>query len=328
MPAVFGTRAWRSSVSGFRSCGSPSRPPERTMSKGGPRFVRRWSPSTSATRSAMNQFFNFSQFMLIAAFMAMAAGSWIFGQIRQQAARKRARAEARRRYEEQLRTGRPPEEPAGPQAGAAAQGQPMSPGQRLAAQRQAQLQQLRQRQATPTGGTSGVGAGPSAPPPLVRSPQTPMARPTGRPPSGVVIQRIPPAAAPQPRQRPSRPQPVRPTGRGVPRPGAAPVRPRPVRSPRPAGGPSQAPASPRGERPQRRERPRERVGALVEAPAPGTGAREGGTPIHASVRALLLGHSTSRVDRAQQLRTLIAATEVLSPPVSLREDGRMAGDAI
>ena len=54
----------------------------------------------------MGQNFQWQQYLFIAVFMAFSVGSWVFGAVRQQAKRKRARAAARSRFEEQLRTGR------------------------------------------------------------------------------------------------------------------------------------------------------------------------------------------------------------------------------
>ena len=83
------------------------------------------------------QNFNLSNYFPLLLIFGLSAASWIYGAIRQQAKRKRARAAARSRFEEQLRTGRSEEPTQGPKAA------PMSQAQKLAARRQAQLQRLR-----------------------------------------------------------------------------------------------------------------------------------------------------------------------------------------
>lgn len=228
--------------------------------------------------------------------------SWVFNHLREQAKLRQAKEQARRQYEEHLRTGRVPE------GGRAASGGPervsSSSSSEVAERRQAQLRDLRRQQEVARGGTSVV---------VAKSPTGPTVR-GARPgpptivlgPGGVVIQRGPaPARAPVPAAR-------------VPRPGV--------------GLPAEVEeADPRiefGRKRLREQTDREaaflraaqaeqaleveetRRRSAVDAPAAAAPAavRRGGL----DVRGIFTGRN--RAD----LRRLMAINEVLSPPMSLR----------
>lgn len=81
------------------------------------------------------------QLLFLLIFLGLSAASWIFGHLKEQAKIRRAKEEQRRRFEEQLRTGRPPEEKLPVLVPSA------DPGRDLAEKRQAKLQELRRQQA-------------------------------------------------------------------------------------------------------------------------------------------------------------------------------------
>lgn len=132
--------------------------------------------------------------------MSLSAASWIIQRLREQQAIKQARDAAQRRKMEELRTGRATEEQA-----------PERPNERdrmqdLAARRQAQLRELRMRQAQ-------QGTPPTIPVPTNRPPVV-LRSPTGGPPAlpkqpapGPIL--IPtPKRQPKQQQRPQRQQPI------------------------------------------------------------------------------------------------------------------------
>lgn len=149
----------------------------------------------------VNQLFG-NQFWIFLLVFGFGAASWLIRQLQEQARIRQAKERAKRQYEEQLRTGRPPE------AATPASREPRLPRpDDLIARRQAQLNELRRRQTqgSPLAGHGMVVKAPTSP----RAPGAGVRRPGGAvPPSGVVIQRIP-GGAPTPAP-PRRPAPVRP----------------------------------------------------------------------------------------------------------------------
>lgn len=159
----------------------------------------------------MNQIFG-NQFWIFLLVFGFGAASWLIRQLQEQARIRQARERAKRQYEEQLRTGRGAPEPAAP-----GQREPMLPRpDDLVARRQAQLAELRRRQAqtSPLGGPGMVVKSPSGP----RGPGggAGVRRPGGAvPPGGVVIQRVPGAGGSPPPAPPRRQAPERTAARPV-----------------------------------------------------------------------------------------------------------------
>jgi len=264
------------------------------------------------------QNFGWIQYVVLFAFMGMSVASWVFGQLREQTRRKKARDDARRRYEEQLRTGRaadPGSKPAAPR-------QAMSRAQQLAARRQAQLEELRRRQR----GTLPPPPPSARPQTLVRSPQQGVARPTGRPPSGVVVQRVPVQGSPVP-------TPPGPTSQGSP---VAQRQQRARATVRSASGLVQPPHGslitehdPRDIQRLRdqfqnaqKEAQRQRTTAKRTQRAPITseqGATPENDPISRDVRAMIRG-TRGLTPNSSSLQSLILATEILSKPMSMRTE--------
>lgn len=154
----------------------------------------------------MNQLFG-TQFWIFLLVFGFGAVSWLIRQIQEQSRIRQAKERAKRQYEEQLRTGRTPESAPPPAR------EPRLPRpDDLVARRQAQLNELRRRQAqgSPLAGAGMVVKAPTGQRGVAGLPGTGVRRPGGAiPPSGVVIQRVPPGAgAPDPggRQSPARPQ--------------------------------------------------------------------------------------------------------------------------
>lgn len=124
-------------------------------------------------------FRNNQQLIFLGFFLALSLFSWVMGQLREKRKIKRAREEARRRYEEQLRTGRSPEEQPSVLV------QQSARAQEMAEQRQAQLRELRRQQEQQTPRQRplpGVVA--------TTGQRVIVARPPGAP-GGVVVQRVP-----------------------------------------------------------------------------------------------------------------------------------------
>ena len=232
---------------------------------------------------------NNSQLIILLIFATISALSWVFGKLKEQSELKRARDEARRKRDEELRTGRV-EQPSPTSR------MPPTPAQvraqDMAARRQAQLEELRRQQQARTqmtlpGGVvivRGPVPGPTAPAPPRRGPAVPTTvpaparRPQGRP-SG-------PTAAPRGTARPAPSTP--------PKPVSAPLR---EAAARPAPSTDAA------------------AGKLEARPRPF--GQRGSASL-----ALFLdanGHARPPAD----LRAVIGAIEVLGPPVSARRDERL-----
>lgn len=244
----------------------------------------------------------------LALFFGMSIASWVFGQLREQAKLKKAREEARRQYEEGLRTGRVA---VGPRAAAP---QPMTAtATELAERRAAQLRDLRRQQDASRGGTTVVIAKPPA------SPPTGVPRPGSTPvvlgPVGIVIPRAPsPVRAKQPTT-----------------PARVPARPMPeVQDPRLALQQRRLrelaehdAAVMRAERAEEMET----AGQTRSAQARRHGADSIGEVASvrprstaSGVRGLLFGKD-GRAKRGEEMRRLFALNEVLGQPVSMREPG-------
>lgn len=88
---------------------------------------------------------NWVQFLVFALFLTAPAVSWVIQKLREQAEVKRVRTEAQRRREEELRTGRTSDAP-GPSKLQSKGDDRMTELQRLAERRQQQLRELRARQ--------------------------------------------------------------------------------------------------------------------------------------------------------------------------------------
>ncbi|MEM8835781.1 MAG: hypothetical protein AAGD00_08170 [Planctomycetota bacterium] len=217
--------------------------------------------------------------------IGFSGASWVYGKIREQADLQRAREEARKRFEEQLRTGRAEVEEG--------EEQPTSREQRLdelAARRQAQLQELRKRQqAAARGGQQTVvlrGPSPQQVPSQQQSRQsqrqTNLPRPVARTPA-MQAQRV---------RQPTRQQLI---------------------EQQQAAARQQMEAAQEEERRQRAARERLEAARRAEAERSVAPALRGHT-----VRELLLHpHDATRKNT---LRALVGATEVLSPPMSARNE--------
>jgi hypothetical protein len=243
-----------------------------------------------------------NQFYLFAIVATLSLLSWIIGKLREQAEIKRAKDEARRRQDEQLRTGRSSGAPAAnAPAGASAQ--------ELAARRQAQLEALRKQQQI---NQRARAVGTAAP--------RPMGQPGG-PPGG------PRPMGPDPRQ----------PGFGVPQTTTRGPTPLPGQQPqRPAARPQQAPQQQRKQNQQRGESSRQQrrievVAQPFEPPEPPPVVRRSAfappppaaAPVHAEVRAGpkgLLFNADGRARSPAELRRAFALMEVLSPPLSMRDE--------
>ncbi len=247
--------------------------------------------------------FNNNSFWIVLVFMGLSLASWVMGHLREQLRRKRANDEARRRFEEQLRTGRDPQQE--PRAQPQARTPTM---EELAARRQAQLEEIRRRQQRPPA------RAPDHDVVVVRFP--PQGQPGGgatgqarQVPGGVVVQRFPQPGPPPTTARRSGPPPT-------------------ARPPQPARG-------------QRREDPRRRAAQEPQAPArasePVTRAPDAlahATPAPSAMEAAALKHAEKArspgrdvlfggargAPSREHLRRLIIASEVLGKPVSLREE--------
>lgn len=230
--------------------------------------------------------------------------SWVFNHLREQAKLRQAKEQARRQYEEHLRTGRVPE------GGRAASGGPervsssSSSSSEVAERRQAQLRDLRRQQEVARGGTSVV---------VAKSPTGPTVR-GARPgpptivlgPGGVVIQRGPgPARAPVPSARLPRP------GVGLPA-EVEEVDPRiefgRKRLREQAEREAALLRAAQAEQALEVEEARRRSAVVAPAAAAPAVVRRGGL----DVRGIFTGRNRA------ELRRLMAINEVLSPPMSLR----------
>jgi hypothetical protein len=244
----------------------------------------------------------------LALFFGMSFASWLYGQLREQAKLKKAREEARRQYEEGLRTGRTStEQPRpSPQPATATAGE-------LAERRQAQLRELRRQQDATRGGTTVVIAKPQT------SPPTGVARPGSTPivlgPGGIVIPRAP--------------APVR--AKPAPAPARVPARPMPeVQDPRIAlqqrrlrEQAEHEAAVIRAEQAEEVETASQSRSALARRQGAGSiGTVESVRPRPSASRVRgLLFTDDGRVKRGAELRRLFALNEVLGRPVSMREPG-------
>lgn len=230
-----------------------------------------------------------TQFIILLIFGGISMLSWVLGKLREQAELKRARDEARRRREEELRTGRSGD---APDSMDARQTAARTRAQELAARRQAQLEQLRRQQqaraqVTLPGGVVIV-RNPPPPPAPTRAPSPARRPPSPAGPTGIPV---------PPRRSTVRPTPA---SRGAPGP-----RPTPPTAAPPPRAPAPRPAPPRVEAPDFFDRDNSRRG------------RQG-----PSVRDLLRG-SAGAPAGAGNLRALIGAMEVLGPPVALRRTERL-----
>lgn len=229
---------------------------------------------------------NTNNLWFLAIFFAMSFGSWLLGQLREQAKLKKARDEAKQRYEEQLRTGRSEASRPAPVAPGAA-----VPPNDLAEKRQAQLRELRKQQESSRSGGPVVVARPVGT--GTPGPSRPAPTPIVLGPGGIVIQRAP--MPPRPRPVQTRPEPVDP---------AAMMR-----------------AADQAERALEQKKHREKIERRAasdreeKATAAATATRRAGGSVE--IRGLLTGID-GRQARGQELRRLIALSEILGKPVSLR----------
>lgn len=239
-----------------------------------------------------------SSLLIIALAFGAPAISWLFGKLKEQHELKKARDAARERQQESLRATHIVDRTERP----APEQQRERQVSDLAARRQAQLRELRERQARST----------STPPVVTRAPSAPT-RPTptrSNPPA-------PPARQPQP-LRPGVPASRRP-GPRPPRttpPQARPAPPRPVQTARPVPVPSS----------RRRSSPppppaKPRLGTPAPLPSPIAG--DGSSPsrrlnISKGVHRTLGGATRTKRSR-ESIAQAMALVEVLSPPISLRD---------
>lgn len=269
--------------------------------------------------------FNF-QLLIILIFFGFTALSWIANKLREQAEVKRLRDEMRRREEEALRSTNVMRQA---EADERVQEGVKSPTQQrmeeLAARRQAQLRELRERQAgegarqrqpgvvVPGGGGTSV-RGPGQP--TLRGPQGGLQGGGPRGPMGGSaggVGGVPPTMR-QPGQQ-ARPQ--------TPRPAAATQRDRQAAALRPA--------PPIGERERLVPRSAETSPITASSPIEASAIGEGDAPgmptalrsvseVGSDVRALL---GVRGPDRRRQQRALVAATEVFGSPMALRDESEL-----
>lgn len=255
-------------------------------------------------------FRNNPQFVVLLIFFGLSGLSWIMNKLREQKQIKQINDARRKRREEELRTGR--STPASPGGDSSQQGEPLPSLEELAARRQRQLEELRARQ------QAKARQGGKATPPVVRPTGTvPQSRPTIRPAPPVA-----PPQAPQPPVRPIPPSPAQrvPTGRAKPgapkrrqivigsppKPKPQPSRPTPIREAEQPSRTLRALASTTGVSDEFGEATTH--GLLTNIHAEATGSQDSGVGI-AGVGAF------SR----DAMRRAIIMSEVLSPPVSMRE---------
>lgn len=247
---------------------------------------------------------NLTQLLILLLAIGAPALSWVFGKLREQAELKKARDAARRRHEESLRTTHLTERSP---ARLSPQEQRQRERQDLAARRQAQLRELRQRQHERVSrpGTVVVrGPGPTMP-------QRPAPRPVGplrpgvpAPPTG---RRTPPVVAP-PRSAPGRRMP--------PVAGSAPTT--PVRRPTIVPGPT---ARARGEE-KRPEPARGGIAATEIGQGRAVEALRRPRGVGPDVRGMLIG-ADGRPRPRTELAKVVALAEVLSSPIALRSEDQL-----
>jgi len=228
-----------------------------------------------------------SQLVIILIFAGISTLSWVFGKLREQAELKRARDDARKRRDEELRTGRSEQEPS---PAAARPTAAQSRAQELAARRQAQLEQLRRQQQSRAQVTLPGGVV------IVRTPQTP--GPVSR---GQSV----PRRAPTPTQSPGIPVPPR---KSTTRPTLPQSRIPSVQRPAQIAQPPAPAARPVAAAPK--------ISTPIHDPAV-----DHDSP-HSAVRALLRG-APGQPRSARDLRALFGVMEVLGPPVALRRTERL-----
>lgn len=261
-----------------------------------------------------------NQFWPIIIVLGLSAASWIFQRLKEQSEVKKSQDQLRRRVEDELRTGRAaPESQPTPRADAQAL-------QDLAARRQAQLRELRMRQA-------GQGAGG---PVVARAPQGTPGGPVLTPPraasSGPIIVPGPGRpTAPTPRQPANPPSPGGP-GRISPR-APRPTAPAAARPPSPQPVPaglarSRTPAAPPPNTPgiQVRQPASDDDASwsaltLRTVPTPSTVITGRTTAETSGLRRLVSLMDSGRSDR-ERLAQAIVINELLSKPVSMREQGQ------
>lgn len=271
---------------------------------------------------------NWLSFLVLFLALGGPAITWAVQKMREQADKKRQRALEQRRIDEELRTGRVSGETQRPSSLVRAEPEDrMTELQRLAERRQQQLRELRQRQSDKANAQPSV-SGPVGTPPLGGA----RSAGAGLPPvqrGGIPAQGQGPLqgrrGAPQQQPRTSR-QPVKPT--------PAPVRQQPIRDVVELQKPAQAQGvevitaqtiAKQLHDSQTTSRPR----PSTEQASRGSATRLAGRKesVSREVRSLL-GLTEPNRGRTS-LRSLIAATEVLSKPVSMRERPDQAGtDAV
>lgn len=265
---------------------------------------------------------NWLQFLIFAIFLSAPALSWAVQKLREQADVKRQRAEAARRREEELRTGRV-SDPQRENKPSSVREDRMTELQRLAERRQQQLRELRERQSRQVSGKNAS----------MIAPMPPQAGGSG---SG---QRLPKGQGmrgqPLPNRRTAQQQQNR-GATGQPQPGQ---RQRPAQNPIGSRPATQSQSPIRQDqvdiRSMMRQAEKTAPPAVIEgrsisqqlsdAPVSDASvvrnARSGtSTGVSAEVRSLLRG-STRKDGSGPKLATLLAINEVLSKPVSMREPG-------
>ena len=260
----------------------------------------------------------YTQLLILLLAIGAPAISWIFGKLREQAELKKARDTAKRRQDDSLRTTQLTNRSA---PAPTPETQRERERQELAARRQAQLRELRQRQyerATRPGtvvrGPAPTGARPQVPQmPRQPTPRSPGPLRPGIPAPPTTARRTPPVAAPA-RPGPGRPMP-------------APARPTPPSTARRSTGAPPPVARPRVEPAGRKPAPT--PVAKTEAVARGHNvevAREH-RGVGRDVRGMLIGPDGETRSRADLARA-IALTEVFGPPISLRLEDQLSWDRL
>lgn len=245
---------------------------------------------------------NRQQLFFLLVFFGMSVGSWVIGKLREQAKIRHSRDQARREFEERLRTG---QVAPGPNASPAPAPSPQA--QDLAERRQAQLRELRRQQEEGRGRGSTVLVGRPTGPTM---PQRTVVVGRGGQGPGVTLPggvRTGPTTTQIPGRRPQAPVPAAPPT----------VDPRLEHQRRRAAEQAERDRARReaaaAEEAAIREetlrrtvtaRPQEEIAAGLSAPI--------------NVRSLLIGPA-GRGRPREELRRLIAVSEVLAKPVSLRD---------
>lgn len=262
---------------------------------------------------------NHPQLIVLLVFFGLSALSWAVNKAREHKQVQQAREAQRRRREQELRTGR--EEQAQPTAGGQGHSGPLPSLQELAAKRQAQLEELRARQQAKARGASvATGAAATRPAPQPRPAMRPAPPAPGVPrpprkPTPAVTRPAPPAATPVPQTGPRGR-----SGRPAP-PARAPKAParRPIVIGQPPAKPAKTtPKPPQVVEPVRKPGLAESTGVSDDFGESTTRGLLGG--LAPEFQPEPVGGPKTGSFTPAAMRRAIILSEILAPPVSMREN--------